>query len=64
MHIFSPLEQFEIVPVLRITGDLFTITNSTVFGFLAVSATSFFLYLVTTRPTIIPNRWQSLAESL
>jgi len=64
MQIFSPLEQFEIVPVLRITGDLFTITNSTVFGFLAVSATSFFLYLVTTRPTIIPNRWQSLAESL
>ena len=64
MQIFSPLEQFEIVPIFKLTGDLFTITNSTVFGLLAVGTTSFFLYLVTTQPTIVPNRWQSLAESL
>ena len=34
------------------------------FRFISCKDYGFFLYLVTTQPTIAPNRWQSLAESL
>jgi F-type H+-transporting ATPase subunit a len=63
--IVSPLEQFEIVPVISfITGYKFAITNSTIFGFLATITMLLLLFFATMKSTVIPNRWQTIVESL
>lgn len=63
MLVYSPLEQFEIVPIfVFFLGNNFAFTNSSYFLFL----TTLFLFIVfnfsSKKNTIIPNRWQSLIE--
>lgn len=65
MNIYSPLEQFEIVPLFSLfLGDRMAITNSTVFGWITVAVLCGFFYLGTYKATVVPNRWQVLVESL
>lgn len=59
MLILSPLEQFEVVPLLP-----FNITNSTIFTILAITTFTLFLYFGTYNSTLVPNRWQTVAELL
>jgi F-type H+-transporting ATPase subunit a len=60
---FSPLEQFEILPVFGV-GNL-SITNSSLMMFI-VFGLIFFIFYVTFLPNtngvIIPNRWQQILE--
>lgn len=61
--IFSPLEQFEIVPLWSLfLGSKFAFTNSSFFLFLAIFVTLSFLYTSIFKSTILPNRWQSITE--
>jgi F-type H+-transporting ATPase subunit a len=64
--LFSPLEQFEINILQKLcVGPLdFSLTNSTLFCFLAFSLLYlFFLYSVS-NARVFPGRWQSTAELL
>ena len=61
--LFSPLEQFEIVPLLSLfLGSKFAFTNASFFLFLAISITLCFLHTTMFKSTILPNRWQSITE--
>lgn len=61
--IFSPLEQFEIIPIfLLFFGSKFAYTNSSYFLLLTMSVVLTLLYLCSFNSAIIPNRWQSLIE--
>ena len=66
----SPLEQFEILPLLSLNfGNFdFSITNQTIILFLICFfiITLFFAVLkpLTNSLFIIPNRWQSLIEGM
>ena len=64
MKIFSPLEQFEILPLLNIFN--FSITNQFLFLFLLtfIIITLFFSSLKPSTKTLYikPNRWQSIVE--
>jgi ATP synthase subunit 6 len=55
---FSPLEQFEIVPIFPI----FIFTNSTLFLILIIIKTISFFCIILSNNTVIPNRWQALTE--
>jgi ATP synthase subunit 6 len=60
---YSPLEQFEIVPLFVLFfGSKFAFTNSSYFLILAVVITLSFFYLTSLNSTIVPNRWQSISE--
>jgi ATP synthase subunit 6 len=60
---FSPLEQFEIVPLLFVfLGNKFVFTNASYFLIIAVVVTLLFFYLTNLNSTLIPNRWQSITE--
>jgi ATP synthase subunit 6 len=60
---YSPLEQFEIVPLfLLFFGNKFVFTNASYFLILAILITFFFFYLTCLNSTIVPNRWQSITE--
>jgi len=65
MFFFSPLEQFEILPIIRIVGDL-SITNQFLFLglILFIIISIFFALLQSSTQTlfIIPTRWQSVIE--
>jgi ATP synthase subunit 6 len=62
---YSPLEQFEIVPVLYIfLGSKFAFTNSSIFLFISVFGIIVFFCLTLFKSTIIPNRWQSISEMI
>ncbi len=64
--IYSPLEQFQIIPLLTFpTGALdFSVTNAAVLS--VVGLGSFFLLhlLVGTKPYLVPTRWQLGLEGL
>ena len=62
----SPLEQFEIVTLLPITflGYNLSLTNSTLFLFIASLLLIFWLSLSFYRATLIPNNWQLTQELL
>ena len=63
MIYFSPLEQFEIVPLFYfILGSKLAFTNSSFFLFLAIFVTLSYFYLTSLNSTLIPNRWQSITE--
>ena len=61
----SPLEQFEIVPLLRlgtIGGFEIAVTNSAAFMMLTVAVTSVFLVGGIASRALVPGRWQSAVE--
>jgi F-type H+-transporting ATPase subunit a len=60
----SPLEQFVIRPLaeLEIFGIDATITNSAAFMMAAVVLITLFLVAATARRSLVPGRWQSMAE--
>ncbi|XVF65195.1 hypothetical protein PTKIN_Ptkin09bG0227700 [Pterospermum kingtungense] len=62
----SPLEQFEIVPLIDLKiGDLyFSFTNPSLFMLLTLSLFLLLLYFVTKKGggKLVPNAWQSLVE--
>jgi len=62
MH--SPLEQFEIHPIVpfRIGGLDLSFTNSSLVMVVAVAAASGFLIFGMGRGALVPGRWQSVAE--
>jgi len=60
----TPLEQFEIVPIFSLFGPHFAFTNSSFFLIMASLTMLGILYFSTKDSTVVPNRWQSIAESL
>lgn len=64
--ITSPLEQFEIIPLIPMKiGDLyFSFTNSSFFMLLTLSLVLLFFHFVTKKGggNLVPNAWQSLVE--
>lgn len=63
-HGHSPLAQFEIHPILSLkTGALdLSFTNASLFMVLAVSAIIFFMIGSTRSRSLVPGRWQCMAE--
>jgi len=62
---FSPLEQFEIVPIFSfIIGSKFAFTNSSFFLLLVFFFILVFFHLTLFKSTVIPNNWQLIAESI
>jgi ATP synthase subunit 6 len=62
---FSPLEQFEIVPLFSfIIGSKFAFTNSAFFLSLAFFFILIFFHLTLFKATVIPNNWQLIAEQI
>lgn len=67
---YSPLEQFQIIPILSLhLGKLdFSITNSVLISLLTISVFVTFLYMLMDRKNfslfLVPNRWQSIMETL
>nr|YP_008802538.1 ATP synthase F0 subunit 6 [Monomastix sp. OKE-1]AGZ90191.1 ATP synthase F0 subunit 6 [Monomastix sp. OKE-1] len=60
---FSPLEQFTIVPLIPL--GYFSFTNSAFFMLLTTGLVSFLFYLVTTNGGfLVPSRWQSFVEMI
>ena len=63
--LYSPLEQFEIVPIFStLLGSKFAFTNSSLFLFLTIFILACFFYMTTYESTLAPNRWQSLSEMM
>ncbi|MEM9349652.1 MAG: F0F1 ATP synthase subunit A [Pseudomonadota bacterium] len=61
--VFKPMEQFEVGPIFGGTElSMFTITNSTLWLFLAVVATVLLLVVGTRGRAVVPSRAQSVAE--
>lgn len=61
----SPLEQFEIVPLLFFfVGNKFVFTNSSYFLVLVLGLTLLFFYVSNLNNTLVPNRWQSINEMI
>jgi F-type H+-transporting ATPase subunit a len=61
----DPIHQFEIKTIVALTklGDHdIGLTNSSIFMILAVALISLFLLVSTSSKSLIPSRWQSLAE--
>lgn len=59
----SPLEQFEVVPLLLLfCGNKFVFTNSSYFLLITVAILLTFFSLTNLNSTLIPNRWQSVSE--
>ena len=59
MIYFSPLEQFEIVPLLFLfLGNKFVFTNSSYFLILAITITILFFFLANLNSTLIPNLYK------
>ena len=63
--LYSPLEQFEIVPLFFLfLGNKFVFTNASYFLILAIVITLLFFHLSNLNSTLVPNRWQSISESV
>jgi ATP synthase subunit 6 len=61
--IYSPLEQFEIIPLFSVLFlKKFVFTNSSFFLLLAVIILLLFFYFTVVYSTLIPNRWQIIIE--
>jgi len=66
MFVYSPLEQFEVVPLLQLyvfTGSFFTLTNLGLFATLAVCLALVLPTIGATQGLIVPSRWSLAAES-
>lgn len=59
---YSPLEQFEIVPMFAFLPSKLILTNSAFFVFVTTWVTIIFFSVILSNSTIIPNRWQSINE--
>jgi ATP synthase subunit 6 len=59
------MEQFEIFPLFSLgLGPNFAITNATAFGVIVLLIAAGFLSCGTGEATLVPNRWQSMAEGV
>ena len=62
----SPLAQFEVYPIagleFQLMGYDISFTNSALFMLLAVVASSFLMIVAMGRGSLVPNRWQNVAE--
>ena len=65
-HAAGPIEQFEILPVVPLSflGLDISVTNSTIWMLIGVSAVIAFFMTATRRSALIPGRMQSAAEVL
>jgi F-type H+-transporting ATPase subunit a len=64
---YSPLEQFTIIPILPLSigNFFFSFTNSSLFMLLTTIIVLFFFYLITLNGgSVVPSRWQSIGEML
>lgn len=60
---FSPLEQFQILPLFLCTSNIFSITNATIFLFLNFSIFFYLLFLFFFKNSnLVPNRFQLFFE--
>ena len=64
----SPLEQFQIIPVIPISFSNFnfSITNSTIISFIGLLSFLYLLFLLLNKDlsySFIPNRWQTIIET-
>lgn len=65
MILHSPLEQFEIIPILSFfIGSKFALTNSSLFLFLSILCVILFFEYCLLNKEIIPSNWQSISEIL
>ncbi len=66
MFLASPLEQFEIIPLLSINlgQHIFSITNESAFFFLIFGSFCAILHFAFYEQRLIPLRWQSLIEEI
>jgi ATP synthase subunit 6 len=64
--IASPLEQFEIIPIIPMHFGLLNIsfTNSSLFILIVIGIFYSIFNLSTKKSTLIPNRWQTLIENI
>nr|YP_010835021.1 ATP synthase F0 subunit a [Cryptomonas gyropyrenoidosa]WFQ82696.1 ATP synthase F0 subunit a [Cryptomonas gyropyrenoidosa] len=63
--LYSPLEQFEIVPLFFLfLGNNFVFTNSSFFLTLTITVVLLLFSLINNNPSIVPNRWQSILEMI
>lgn len=62
----NPMDQFklETIKPLEVAGYNVSFTNSSLWMTLALAALSIFLYVGTSRPQLIPGRWQAAVEYL
>jgi F-type H+-transporting ATPase subunit a len=62
----NPMEQFtvETIKPLDVAGYNVSFTNSSLWMCIALAAVSVFLYVGTSRPQIVPGRWQAAVEYL
>ncbi len=58
---FSPLEQFQILPIINL--PFFVITNSTIIGLLTISFIVLYVRM-TDKGTLVPNRYQLIFEGI
>jgi ATP synthase subunit 6 len=58
----SPLEQFEIIPLIKASSFYFVFSNSTLFCLISLSLVIGLLCLITENLKVIPARWQSVIE--
>jgi ATP synthase subunit 6 len=64
--IISPLEQFQIISIIPIKFGSVNIsfTNSALIGVIAVSVALSLFFMALNKATLVPNRWQSIFESM
>ena len=63
--LYSPLEQFEIVPLFSfIVGSKLAFTNSSLFVLLTIFVIACFFHVSTFESTLAPNRWQTTSEMI
>lgn len=64
MLYYSPLEQFEILPIVTLLLPAkLTFTNSGFFVVLTVCITLIYFFITTRNSTVVPNRWQIITET-
>ena len=63
--LYSPLEQFEIVPLFSfIIGSKLAFTNSSLFVLLTIFVIACFFHVSIFESTLAPNRWQTTSEMI
>lgn len=62
--LFSPLEQFDIIPLLNTFPSNFSFTNASLFLYMNIGVIVFFLNLAVYKSSIVPNYLQCIIESL
>jgi ATP synthase subunit 6 len=60
---YTPLEQFRIIPLISLFNDRLSFTNSSLILLIALSIFTGIFYLIGKNATIVPSAWQSVAES-